>query len=240
MNKLIVALFTGLFINQSAFADTRIVIETPDGKITTWSNDKYTRSKLPTNEEMKRSPIQFDAVIGDFRSGKTYMLSNKQKLLVEVSTKPPMAGLAGMFKAPKPKKLEITYKSKGPGKTIAGLKTMKYDFIVRGKKCFEVWLTKDAAFAAEMKKHNLLDTSEAGDVDDDICEQANNQDNEKLEAKYGYAVKALDANGKSDLFIKEFKTNVTAPKKYLSLPSGYKIMTMMEAMTNAMSKKFTQ
>lgn len=226
-------------MTQLTFADTKIVFDVPDGTFTTWSNDKYFRvsqteyrkPKSKNNHQNEDSGKMPGDMLGDYRSGKTYMIIEKDKVLMDM--KPPMSFLN--TSKHKSKKLNIEYKNKGKGKTIAGLSTIKYDIIVKGKKCFEVLLTKNKAFISAANKYNAINSDDDNNPEaDSICEQAENQIESQKISKNGLSVKTTNANGVVEMVIKEFKTGVKAPKKYLGLPKGYKVMTMMEAMTKAM------
>ena len=67
-----------------------------------------------------------------------------------------------------------------------------------------------------------------------MCEQAENQIDYSMDEKYGYPVKSVDANGQTQLLLKEFKNKVKAPKRYLAFPKGYQVTTMMEYASKAM------
>jgi len=60
------------------------------------------------------------------------------------------------------------------------------------------------------------------------------------EKTYGFPVKIIAADAEQDMLVVEFKTNVKAPRKYLSFPAGYKIMTMTEMIQEEMAKRFSQ
>jgi len=236
MKKTFLIAILGLLTIQLANADTQMAFKYQDGSLTTFLNDKYMRGKFTQNSNSEDSMPPGD-MFGDFRSGKMYFIIEKEKLLIDTAAPAAFAGfknIPGMPEVPKPPKLKITYKNKGAGKTISELKTIKYDIIVQGEKCFEYLLTKDKAYSAAMKKFDSIN-SDDGDAQD-MCEEAEFQMDEKQYMKYGYPVKTVNANGKTTMLLTQFKTNVKAPKKYLSFPKGYQVTTMMEYAQKAMSE----
>jgi len=233
-------IIASITFSQMAFADTKIVIESSEGSFTTWSNNKYLRTTQTKVKQPKKRSSQYNSdeemsnempgdMFGDLAKKKTYFIIEKDKILMDMSSPMLFGGLAGQQK---PRPLNIEFKNKGTGKTVAGLKTTKFDIIVEGKKCFEVLSTKNSAYASLVQSYDSL-SSEQGNMDD-ICDQAESQMSDKQYSKYGYAVKSINKYGEVDLLVKEFKTNVKAPNKFLSFPKGYKVMTMMEAMSKAM------
>lgn len=253
MKKIIAVLFIGLVINNIALADTRIIIETGDSKADIWLNEKYARTSFIENNSDKNSPDENNHdendpdensseqppgdVIKNFSSGKDYMILDKKKTLVDMSSPPMFFGkmMSDTPKRIKNHKISFTYKNRGSGETIAGLKTTKYEVSAEGIKCFDIWLTKDRVYGQTMKKLGLFSEDEH-DESGSICEQTNADDNEK----YGFPVKIIAADAEQDMLVVEFKTNVKAPRKYLSFPAGYKIMTMTEMIQEEMAKRFSQ
>ncbi len=254
MKKIIFSILISGLVQQLALADSRLVFKTAEDKLTYWSNDKYFRMKIPKDIKSGNSPMSSGDMLADLRSGKTYMINDKEKIIVDVSN--PEALFSGLPKAEsahqETKATNYTYKKIGAGKKIAGIKTTKYHVIAQGKKCFEILMSKNKAFNRVMKKLDSIqpgDDGEHGNNDDynnsdDVCEQVKNKmDNDNM-AQYGYPVKATNANGIVQYEVLEFKTNVKAPKNYLAFPKGYKVKTMMELMKEAFSqelmKKFGQ
>ncbi|HED35174.1 MAG TPA: DUF4412 domain-containing protein [Gammaproteobacteria bacterium] len=255
MKKIIAALFIGIAINNIALADTRIIIETGDSKTDIWLNEKYARTSFIENNSDKNSPDENNPdendpdengselppgdVIKNFSSGKNYMIIDKKKILLDMSS-PPMFFEEMTSDTPKKKssqKINFTYKNRGSGETIAGLKTTKYEVSAQGRKCFDIWLTKDRIYGQAMKKLGYFsDSEDDDDGSESICEQANADDNEK----YGFPVKIIATDAEQDMLVVEFKTNVKAPRKYLSFPAGYKIMTMTEMIQDAMARQLPE
>ncbi len=254
MKKIFFIVLISSLMQQLALADSRLVFKTTEDKLTYWSNDKYFRMKIPKDKESTNSPMSSGEMLADLRSGKTYMINDKEKIIVDVSN--PEALFGGLPKAEsshqEAETTNYTYKKIGAGKKVAGIKTTKYHVIAQGKKCFEILMSKNKAFNLVMKR---LDSVQSGDDDghhnnddynnsDDICEQVENQMDDDKMAQYGYPVKATNAKGIVQYEVLEFKTNVKAPKNYLAFPKGYKVKTMMELMKEAFSqelmKKFGQ
>jgi len=237
MKKILTILLFSISTHSIAFADTRIVIDSYDGKSSIWLNDKYIRMSFKDSNPQGDNPGPPGDMIANFSSGKSYMIIDKTKTLVDTSTPPMMFG-AMMPKKSEHKIIKATYKNKGPGKTISGLKTTQYEVSIQGRKCFDMLLTKNQAYASAMKKIDSLH-DDAGDFES-ICDQINEQVDIEANEKYGYPVKSITADGKLEMLVVEFKTNVKAPAKYLSFPSGYKIKTMTQIMQEEMAKQFPQ
>ncbi len=240
MKKTITLFLLSLLIPQLTFADTKVVFESSDGSHTIWSNDKYFRITQAKPNKSKANKTNEDGMtgnmLGDYRSGKKYIIVEKDKIIIDMSTPLPAflqgSNLSGKHKT---KKIKIKYIKKDTGKIITGLNVTKYDIVVKGEKCFEVSLTKNKAFTSFAKKLEKIISDDDNDSQEGSnCEQAENQIDNDKENKYGYPVKIIDANGAVKMEIKEFNTNAKAPKNHLSLPKGYKVMSMMEAMTEAM------
>lgn len=220
-------------MQQLALADTRMTIKDPDNeKITSWSNDKYFRTTIPKDEE---SPMSEGDMLADLRSKKTYMINDKEKVIVNISqSEMPFANLRNNTDV---EKVKIDFKNKGSDKKIAGLSTIKYHIYVQGEKCFEILMTKNKNYGDVMRKLDSLQEAENNSNADNICEQAENQmDLDKL-AKHGYPVKKTDSKGIVQFELLEFKTGIKAPKNYLAFPKGYKVKSMMEMIKEAMSKQ---
>lgn len=225
-----------LIINQTAIADTLMVIESSEGTLTTWGNDKYIRAnmKQAVNSETPSGPE--GDMFGMLKTKKMYLIVDKEKILIDLSNPMPMAnypGMAEMGNMNKPPQIKVSYTNKRKGKVIAGLETTQYDFIAEGKKCFDVFLTKNKAYSKIIQDFDSLESAE-GDTDGGLCEQAEIQQDSDLAKQFGQPVKMIDANGKITMELKKFKTNTTAPKNYLALPKGYQVMTIMDAMSKAM------
>jgi hypothetical protein len=230
MKKIQLTLFIALLLNNIAYADTKMVIETPEGILTTWSNDKYFRAGHKQNLNSTNPPGPEGDMLGLLKSRKMYMIMDKEKILIDMSNPMPFSELSNMSSRPK---IKISYVNKRKGEFIAGLKTTKYDLMARGKKCFEIYVTKNNAYNKTISDFNSLDSND-GDAQGDLCEQIETQQNPGIDKQYGYPVKMIDRNGKVTMLLKKFETNVTAPKKHLALPKGYQVMTMMDAMSKAM------
>ncbi len=235
MKSTILLMAIGLLSSSVTFADIKMIMQTTDGNLTTWANDNYFRTKLPKNQEADQNPMPPGDMLGVFKMKKIYMIIDEKKLLIDMSAPMPFAAMSGNQKPPK---LKIRFKNKGAGNKIAGMVTTKYDIIAQGQKCFEVLTTKNKTYSALIKKYDSIDSPQ-GDSQN-LCDEVENQIDDEMSAKYGYAVKMTDANGKVQMLLKEFKTGIKAPKKYLSLPKGYRVTTMMEAMSEMMSGKLNQ
>jgi len=234
MKKIITVLLASLIINQTALADSRMVIDTGSNKATIWSNEKFARSKITANTSEEDNDIPPGDIFVTFSTGKTYMIIDKKKSLFDMSS--PAMNFGGIVPEKKPlKKLNINYKNKGRGETIAGLETTKYEISLEGKKCFDMLLTRNKAYSSVMKKFNSI--PENYDSNESLCGQVESQISAEKEAKYGYIVKSTTADGKLDMLLLEFESGIKAPKKYLSFPAGYKIKSMAEMMQEMRAKQ---
>jgi len=158
MKKTITALLISLAINNSAFSDSLLVNKTDDGKVTIWLNEKYMRLTFTEEKQNDDSPAPPADMITNFSSGKTYMINHKDKVLLDTSSAPMFSG--GMMPEREPaSNPDILYTRKGAGETIAGLKTTRYEVSIKGKKCFDMWLTKDSAYTRVIKK---IDSAQGG------------------------------------------------------------------------------
>lgn len=178
----------------------------------------------------------------DTAKGTAYVVMPERKAALDLSE--------SLKKADRPdsdRSVVTQFKQRGSGPTIAGYKTIKFDYSAAGKYCGSLFVSKAALkesgmghiFGAMQKMGAQAQSyAEAFNTNTEPCEAADQQITGKIQ-EIGMPLRALDKNGVLESEVTRIEKNAKLPPGAFSFPNNYEVQNVAQ-MQRGMQQQMQQ